>query len=466
MANKKVIRYVQYALRLGVKSPLCVSGGADDVTDCDVQKDFDGRPFIPGTSLAGALRGYLEECAEDGNTQDIDALFGYSKQEKGNKEDKKEKEDKDGKKPKADKDGQGTIGTMSRVQISDLRFANGVELIIRDGIRLEHKLTVKGAKFDMEAIDTGAACEGFLLLIIREGDDGDRFMTLVEQALAGLMHGEIRLGANKNRGFGELTVLKAKKKIFTAQNIHDWLVFDRAAFLESDEDEFTPGNPDQSRYLTIRVPLKQKGGISIRRYSVVPGEPDYAHITSNDCPVIPGSSWNGAIRSRVAEILTQLKVDSPKAYIDEWFGYVREEESDAKQSDVIIGESVIEGGVDLSMTRTKINRYSASVVSGALYSEKSHFDGKLVLEIKVRKNYYDEKGEQTKDDRYQYEPIVGMLLIALKDIQNGYLAIGGQTAVGRGIFEGNGSIELIGTEEDENHYINAVSVLFAKEKNI
>lgn len=448
MANKKVIGYVQYALKLGVKSPLCVSGGADDVTDCDVQKDFDGKPFIPGTSLAGALRGYLEECAEDGNTQDIDTLFGYSKIEKENKGDKKEK------------------GTMSRVQISDLCFTDGVKLITRDGIRLEHKLTVKGAKFDMEAVDTGAECEGFLLLIIREGDDKEKMEGLVEQALAGLMHGEIRLGANKNRGFGEFTVVKAKKKIFTAPNIHDWLAFDRAAFLESDGDEFTVDKPEQSRYLTIRVPLKQKGGISIRRYSVVPGEPDYEHITSNDCPVVPGSSWNGAIRSRVEEILTQLKVDSPKAYIDEWFGYVREDGFDAKQSDIIISESVIKGGVDFSMTRTKINRFDSSVVSGALYSEKSHFNGELVLELKVRTNYYDEKGEQTKDDRYQYEPIVGMLLIALKDIQNGYLAIGGQTAVGRGIFEGNGSIELIGTEEDENHYINAVSVLFAKEKNI
>lgn len=436
MTNKKVVSYIQYALQLRVKSPLCVSGGADDATDCDVQKDFDGNPFIPGTSLAGALRGYLEEYTDEQG--DIDRLFGY---------------------------GAGSLGFMSRIQVSDLCFEDGVKLITRDGIRLEHKLTVKGAKFDMEAVDTGAVCKGFLVLKLREGDEQERLEALAEQALAGLMYGEIRLGANKNRGFGEFDVLKAKKKVFSRGSISEWLDFDREDFLRSAGNELELGRPAESRYVTIRVPLKQKGGISIRSYSVVPGEPDYAHITSNDRPVIPGSSWNGAIRSRVEEILTQLGIDSPKTYIDEWFGYVKEEQSDAKQSDIVVSESVIEGGADLSMTRTKINRYDASVVSGALYSERSHFDGTLVLEIKVRRNYYDEQGGQTKDDRYRYEPIVGMLLIALKDLQNGYLAVGGQTAVGRGIFEENGPVELTGTDKGEEYFISAVSALLSKEKS-
>lgn len=436
MTNKKVVNYIQYALQLRVRSPLCVSDGLDDATDCDVQKELEGNPFIPGTSLAGALRSYLEECADEHD--DIDRLFGYNREPQR---------------------------FTSRIQVSDLRFEDGVKLITRDGIRLEHKLAVKGAKFGMEAVDTGAVCKGFLVLKLREGDERERFEALVEQALAGLMYGEIRLGANKNRGYGEFDVLKAKKKVFSRDNIAEWLNFDREVFLKSDGNELDLNRPAESRYVTIRVPLKQKGGISIRSYSVAPGEPDYAHITSNDRPVIPGSSWNGAIRSRVEEVLIQLGIDSHKAYIDEWFGYVKDEPPDAKQSNIVVSESVIEGGVDLSVTRTQINRYDASVVSGAIYSERSHFDGTLVLEIKVRRNYYDEQGGKAKDDGYRYEPIVGMLLIAVKDIQNGYLAVGGQTAVGRGIFGENGSIELIGTEKDEKYFISAVSALLSKEKN-
>lgn len=431
MGNKKVISYVQYALKLKLKSPLCISGGVKDVTDSDVQKDYDGKPFIPGTSFAGALRGYLEECLDERVNENISKVFGF---------------------------GRGPEGTMSRVQISDLYFEDNGELIIRDRIKLENKLTVDGAKFDMEAVDTGAVCYGFLLLTIREDDDRDGMEKMVEQALAGLNCGEIRLGANKNRGFGEITVLTVKKKSFSKAegNIGEWLDFDRKVLLEQNGNDILEKlERPESRYLTIRVPLKQKGGISIRSYSVVPNEPDYAHITSNGSPVIPGNSWNGAIRNRVEEILGQLGLESYQKYIDNWFGYVKD--SDAMQSNIVISESVIEGGVDLSMTRTKINRYDASAIPGALYSEKSYFNGSLELEIKVRKNYY-------AGNDVRYEPMVGMLLIALKDLQNGYLAVGGQTAIGRGIFEAAGSIKLEGTEKNENDYIKAVSALFEKEQ--
>lgn len=440
MANKKVICYIQYALKLGIKSPLCVSGGTAEMTDCDVQKDFDGNPFIPGTSLAGALRGYLEECKGKKRADEINKVFGYS---------------------------DDSESFMSRIKISDLYFTDkdaGAKVITRDGIKLERKLTVKGAKFDMEAIDTGAVCKCYLLLTVREGDDQSLSEAIVEQALAGLMWGEIRLGANKNRGFGELSVLTAKKKTFSQHNMKEWLDFDREVFLNENGNELQLKKPDESRYLTIRVPLKQKGGISIRRYSVIPGEPDYEHIRANGCPVIPGSSFNGAIRTRVAELLAKLKIDPEK--INEWFGYVKNEKRtengeavDRQSSNIVISESVIEGGVDISMTRTKINRYDASVVSGALYSEKSHFDGSLVLEIEVRKNCYTGRNKLQTEDTSQYEPIVGMLLIVAKDIQNGYLAVGGQTAVGRGIFEAAGPIELLGTDKNEQHFIKAVGAL-------
>ena len=441
MANRKVIYYIQYAIKLIVKSPLCVSGGTDDVTDCDVQKDFDGRPFIPGSSLAGALRGYLEECTDKRDASDIEKVFGNSS---------------------------GDQGFMSRVKISDLYFADGSEgakLTTRDGIKLKNKLTVKGAKFDMEAVEPGAVCDGYLLLTIREGDERERFEALIERALSGLKYGEIRLGANKNRGFGEMDIRVARKKVFSGENIAEWLDLDRTAFLNEDGNVLDLTKTEESRYLIIRVPLRQKGGISIRRYSVIPGQPDYEHITADGRPVIPGSSINGAIRTRIGEFFDQLGIENREACIDEWFGYVREGQNEAKQSDIVISESVIEGGVDLSMTRTKINRYDASVVNGALYSEKSHFDGRVVLEIRIRRNYYDGEGRWQKNESFRYEPIVGMLLLAVKDVQNGYLPIGGQTAIGRGIFEADGPIELSGTERDENYYINAVSTLCAKEKN-
>nr|WP_294672861.1 hypothetical protein [uncultured Blautia sp.] len=51
-------------------------------------------------------------------------------------------------------------------------------------------------------------------------------------------------------------------------------------------------------------------------------------------------------------------------------------------------------------------------------------DGKLDLKIAVR------KGKTPEESNW----MIGILLLAVKDLQNGYLAVGGQTAVGRGTF--------------------------------
>ena len=44
-------------------------------------------------------------------------------------------------------------------------------------------------------------------------------------------------------------------------------------------------------------------------------------------------------------------------------------------------------------------------------------------------------------DTEDYRKIIAIMEIVAKDIANGYVAIGGQTAVGRGIFEGRGEPE-------------------------
>ena len=40
-----------------------------------------------------------------------------------------------------------------------------------------------------------------------------------------------------------------------------------------------------------------------------------------------------------------------------------------------------------------------------------------------------------KTEEYVYAPLLGLLSLVVQEIEEGYLAIGGQSAVGRGIFE-------------------------------
>lgn len=81
-------------------------------------------------------------------------------------------------------------------------------------------------------------------------------------------------------------------------------------------------------YIKIQVPVKLRGGISIRRYSAKKGEPDYRHLTSGretENPVISGMSCTGAVRRRVKEILYQMHVPKAGLLLDAIFGYMDEE---------------------------------------------------------------------------------------------------------------------------------------------
>ena len=197
----------------------------------------------------------------------------------------------------------------------------------------------------------------------------------------------------------------------------------------------------------IRVPLAMRGGISIRQYAAKKGEPDFVHLTSKGVPVIPGSSFAGAIRHRVAQILGELTDGGVKLPVSagevtkRMFGDAADQEGHA--SDIIISEARIEGARPLTMVRTGISRFESAVRDGAVYKEKTYVDGYFTLKIAVR------KGKNPEESRW----MIGILLLALKDLQNGYLAVGGQTAVGRGTFSPKGPISIDGQTGLENELI-------------
>ena len=86
--------------------------------------------------------------------------------------------------------------------------------------------------------------------------------------------------------------------------------------------------------------------------------------------------------------------------------------------------------ITLTPFRNNINRFTAATDTNMLYSEVACFDGHTELEIMVSKKYDYHKA------------VIGMLLLVAQDIQNGYLSVGGQAAIGRGIFEANGELTI------------------------
>lgn len=403
--SNKIIKAKYFAIQIKVVSPICVSSGVADYTDSDVMRNGDGEIFIPGTSLAGAFRNYTEQ------KKDEDSIFGYSK---------------------------GDDGHMSSVFISDLYFDKGVKISERDQVQLDRNKQVNN-KFDTEILETGAEGTIYLHYIIREKDKSDNeFNKEIANIIKAIQEGHIRIGSNKNRGFGRLEIVSVKSRVFASDSLDDMLKFKSDSYKNIelyDDDKDINDNLDAAdglsdgKYIKISVPLKLSGGISIRKYSTEPKKADYEHIKCNAKPIIPGSSWNGAIREMCTRILEELLNDSDavKKYIDKWFGFVKigEKGSEVKatQSMIVFGESIISGGKDKVLSRNKVNRFDGSTVNGALYTEKAHFGGTTTLEIMIRKT------------EPEYKALAGLIELVIEDIKEGYVSIGGQAAIGRGIFE-------------------------------
>lgn len=435
--NKKIIEKQYYAFKLRLASPLNVSAGLSEETDADVLRNGDGEVFIPGTSVAGAFRNALML------NEKSDGIMGYS---------------------------DGEQGRMSSILISDIYFAEPehVKTGIRDGIKLDDSKIVEN-KFDMEIVETGAVGTLYIECVVREGDTPEQYVDAIKKLVTMLQSGEIRFGANKNRGFGRVELLTEAdsesyvyEKSFSKEDKNDYAAFildvnsktskdTRLGLYDSQKLSDWIGEAwekkcrnlnqhadadqplDLEQYVKISVPLRLMGGISIRRYSAKSNQADFEHITCDGKPVIPGSSWNGAIRADVARILREL-IDVGKDkqmivenLIDGWFGKISDEQGESMQSLVVVSESIIEGATPVPMTRNKVNRFDASTVDGALYSEISYFGGKTTLELLIR-----------KDEKRYYEELVEILQLVIRDIKEGFVAVGGQTAVGRGVFAPDG----------------------------
>ena len=387
---------IYYYVRMELLSPISIGNGDDLLTDHDCLRNSKGVPFIPGTSLAGVFSHYLSD--------EMLALFT----------------------PKI-----GDEYKQSPYYISDANIVlddkkRNVSTSIRDGVKLKpDKIAEDGAKFDFEIVESSTKFDFRIEVIVRDHDNIDKMKKVVDVILHGLNSGEILLGYKSKRGYGKVKIEDVKIKEFTKNSLEEMLLFDKYQMDKYDQYSI-PDIDNENKYDYIEVHLRQLGGISIRKYSAKAGEVDFEHVTSNGKPVIPGTSWNGLIRRQIAEYLDDDIISNCCVKINDWFGEVKKRDTTGRASNIIIEESIIQDAKRIQITRNKISRFSAGVSNRALFSEVSYFNGDTVLGIKVKKSI-----EEDPDN----SRIIGLLSLVIKDIDNGFIALGGQTAIGRGLFK-------------------------------
>jgi CRISPR-associated RAMP protein (TIGR02581 family) len=204
------------ALHIGSGGGGTSQGGARDV-DATVIRDAAGRPYIPGSSLRGALRAALgqygpmlglKEIRDDADIDDAvtSALPGPPSP------------------PPDEKALQsiladvltsaerfvGTVHWESPLKIPDLYLAEGAAALVdvRDGVGIDRDTGAArdGAKYDFEVLTRDHTFAFHATLEIRDVPDdlATEWRRLMALALRLLELGEIRLGGNQARGIGRV----------------------------------------------------------------------------------------------------------------------------------------------------------------------------------------------------------------------------------------------------------------------
>jgi CRISPR/Cas system CSM-associated protein Csm3 (group 7 of RAMP superfamily) len=347
--------------------------------------------MIPATAFAGAVRHYLGVECEDKNS-----FFGFIDKE---------------------------ISEESKIKFYDAIPVTETYTAVRDSVKLEEKVGVDGAKFDKEAVETNA--EFITMFELHNASDSEKEDIL--KAIAALNAGMLRIGSKTSRGYGQIEVLKLQKASFNLPDDRKkWLDFSPYDYESGDcyddiSDEIK-NRRDDGKFTRIHLELSQHGAISIRSYTVKNindiGSADWIQLSTNDgVPVIPGTSWAGAFRQRFRE----FSENDDEFFKDVW-GYVDEKKKAQQKSRINFSESRISGGTSKLITRNSIDRFSAGTKEGALYTEKTIYNGKCSLDIDIR------------NDVKEINRCKEIISAVICDLDNGYLAVGGLTSVGRGIF--------------------------------
>ena len=418
-------------------TPFMIGSGEEESSDSDVLRDSDGNVYIPGTSLAGVSRHFLETVGI--NTDDI---FGKIEVEK-----------------EAEKDYE------SKIKFFDAFATNEVSTSVRDSVRLVDKISLDGSKFDYEIAEAGAEFIFKIKLdlynsekkLIERDTDKVEEKKICSYIINGFRNGDIRIGSKTTRGFGvvdiedikylQLELTKAEEMETYINLDRGWNIVDKAFSAEELEETRYEGV-----YETIERDFSLKSFLFIRDYGStkkVEGDDskfvDAQTLTNaKDNPVIPGPSIAGVIRSHCRKILDKAGYGTEKKrqdFINDLFGYETEVGEDGKlkrenekkiKSNVLFKECELDKDniVFLNRTRTAVDRFSGSALqTGALFTgniacrndEKQ--PEKITISIKIKKDFEDMKLAKS------------LINTCLDDLGKGLIAFGGNTGIGAGIFE-------------------------------
>lgn len=424
---------------LMVETALHLGGEGDERVDMPVLRDpREGKPLLPGTTLAGALRSALaDRLAGYGQVEppEVATLFGGSR---------------------GDDD-----GSQSPLIIFDARGelpdAHGIE--IRDGVAISPATGIAegGAKYDYDVLPAGTTFPVRLDLLVPAPsasiDTQPAEKALLEYlaaALEALTHGDNGLGAKRSRGLGRVGARWTVKRfsLESPEGWMEWLVSDHEQPLASPPGQSCiraaleaaapahlrslslPG--DARSRVVIDLDMRVAHDLLVRSPATDPSGPDVSHLHSGGSAILPGTSLAGVTRTqalRIAKLVRKNRNDAD-VWIDRLFGPRFEGQRPANRlepraSRLRVGEARLEGSQSQRQTRVAIDRFTQGVVDTALFEEQTVASRHANVQLELRN---PKPGE------------LGLVLLVLKDLLDGSLPVGGTVGVGRGVLRGSATV--------------------------
>ncbi|HWO26212.1 MAG TPA: RAMP superfamily CRISPR-associated protein [Kofleriaceae bacterium] len=409
-------------------------GGEVDAASMMLLRDaHTGGPLLPGTSLAGALRAHLGDVLGDYRSPEdarVARLFGHPR-----------REDVGAQSPLIVFDSFGELPNQQPIEVRD-----GVQLVAARGTADEHK------KYDLEVLPAGTRFPIRFDLIVANPDTEAELVSLLVEALSGLSADDIAFGARRSRGLGAVRAesWRARRYDLVSQDgWMSWLLSDPAAPLKKDSKSANDASAacasafpefaqqkleDRRSRIIIDVEFASKSALLVRSAPAEPDAPDAVHLRSAGHSILPGTGTAGALRTRALRIARIVRTGQGDA--DRWVeaifgprveGIPNRDALQAHASRLRVSESIIERSHRQRPSRIRIDRFTQGVTPGALFEEEVDHGGHACLRLELR-------APQTGE--------LGLLLLVLKDLLSGDLALGGTAAVGRGVFTGAATLHM------------------------
>lgn len=239
------------AIHIGGNANTFEPHGVDNV----VLKDKNGYPFIPGSSLKGVLRSYLERVLNGIGREDVCTIPNLCSKKYNNKKGK-EKKWSEIEKTLTEEEKNNKQMILSKAIYEDLceichlfgSEVSAAKLMIRDSKLIEESFmgfeyrsgnaidrdknkTIRRALYDIEVVPADVEFE--FKATLENPDDKDLRNTIF--LLKSMEEGDILIGGNTSRGLGGFVLEDIKIELIDKKNIMDYIIKNKKHEISLDE---------------------------------------------------------------------------------------------------------------------------------------------------------------------------------------------------------------------------------------